>query len=370
MIATDNQKALLKEIGLKWKDLGYGEGKIVKDSVGEEVPNGTELSDVYYPTLFQHVVSQQVNDGIRGFALEGVFLKEDWINGIKEYLSNGISDLYDYDKVITIDDWNPTDPPQNVIKYSIDFLKYSSEKISKVQILQAFTNPSTLEIFVNQIIKRMTDTWRYFLQNEKAKILAGDDSAVLQIVWDEIIDTTGMSTLDVVELATHYMESFKTASPDWLALINNKFIYSATPIDIKLIMRPFFKASLARESSSLFNYNQLITDKFRNAPTIDLLKAGIAESGIRLWLMDNGAIREGYQIEDVNWDFRAPKLQRVMEIHNWVGFAAIPTLYKSIWMDVPAPEIAKMKKIKGYGKVFKTKLTKGMELLKEIRGTK
>lgn len=368
MTITERQKAIAEAVGLKWKDLGFGKVALIKAGLGEEVPSGTELNDIYYPSLFQHVVSQAVTDGVRVFALEnGVFVKEDWINGIKEFLSNGILTLYDYDKEITIEDFNPADATQNVIKFSIDFEKFASEKISKTKVLQSFTTPATLEAFISQIIKRLSDSFRLFIQNEKAKILANVADAALPVVWDEIVDVSGMTNLDIIELVNHYMISMETASPDWLALTDETFIYSATKDDLQVVMRPYLKSALIRENASLFNGSSFLTDKILNAPTIDMVKAGFPDTGHVLNLMDKRALIIGYQMEDVSWDYKVPKLQNVLELHNWFGFAYNPVLYKSIWTTTPAVAVAQMKKIKGQN--FNIKITKGIDIIKQLKNS-
>lgn len=371
----ENKDIILKTIGLKEVTKNVGTAGVVKglvkDTVGEEVPLGSELLDKYYPDLYQKLIAQEVINIAKSFALEdGVFTKESWPNGIKEYLTVGLLQLFDYGKDITLDDFNPADPNFHDIKFNAPITKYDSVRRTKPQILRAFTNGDTIEAFANQILGELSLTWRNYLQNERNRILVADENATLNIVFDEIVVLEDMETLDRIELFAHYMESFQTNSPDWLALTDETFTWSAPKSDIGVIARPYAKAAIGRASATLYNYDQIVADKLKNAPSIDSDRAGTPNTGIYLWIHDNKAYREGYQIENMSWSYNEPKLQTVYELHNWLGFAYIPTLYKSVWVETQADAdriLATYSKNKKVNKVFKTVITKGKEKLINLR---
>lgn len=371
---TPNQINLLNQIGLKVvKDQYSAEYRMVTER--NQVPSGTEITDKYYPALFQHVVIQSIEDQMGpGKLLDGIFTKEQWQNGIKEYLMVGLVDDNDYEKAITIADFNADDPSITGIKFVVDAFKYTKIQMTQSEVLQGFTSPSALESFVGLIIKRMADRFNLNFQNERAKIILGTDDAKIEMNYDTIVDTTGLSTEEVLKLATELVGSLETASADHLALTDDSFVYSATKDQLEIVKSNTFNASIEMDiEAKLYGPENLSVLKVQN-DTIDFTKIdGVDEaeaSAFKLAIIDKRKIKHGLQINGEAWPVKLPKLQILQELHYWYGYAALPNYVSIIFADSPeipeardghAPKIYIGKKL--YKAVKQTGTLKGVDLV-------
>lgn len=375
MQPTENQINLLSQLGLKVvKDQYSGETRIV--TTKNQVPTGTEITDVYYPALYQHVVIQSIEDQMgTGKLLNGVFTKEQWQNGIKEYLMVGLVDDNDYDKVITIGDFNANDPEISAIKFVVDAFKYTKVQITQQEVLQGFTTPAALESFVGLIIKRMADRFNLNFQNERAKIILGTADAKIEMNYDTIVDTTGMSTEEILKLATELVGSLETASADHLSLTDDTYVYSATPDKLEIVKSNIFNASIEMDiEAKLYGPENISVLKVQNEK-IDFTKiAGVdleTASAFKLSIIDKRKIKHGLQLDGEGWTVKLPKLQILQELHYWYGYAVLPNYVSILFADAPtipegrkghAPKVYIGKKL--YKAVKQTGTLKGVDLKK------
>lgn len=360
---TANQIALVKQLGLKLVlDKPTGKYRILTEK--GLIPNGQEITDVYYPTLFQKVIAQSVEDQLgKVKGLENVFNRETWENGVKEYSMVGLFTDNDYAKEITIGDLNADDPTMEVLKFAVDQFKYVKAQLTADQVIQAFTTPATLETFVGLILKRLLDTFAVKFQNIKAKIILQQEDALVQIGYDTIVDTTDMSTEEILTLATEIVTGLETASADHLALTDDTIVYSADKSNLSIIKGTKFNSEIEMGiSAKLFGAENLSILKVENDNLAFDKIAGIdadAASRFKMAIIDKRALKMGLQLNNESWTVKLPKRQQLNEVHYWYGFGALPNYAKIIFQD--AAEVPPAKK--GYA----PKVYIGKKLYKAIK---
>ena len=346
-ILTDNQVELAKSLDLEvYTDEVSGQHYIVSN--GKTLSNA-DIQDTYYPELISVVVTNEVTRHFRGANLLGsVFTKEDWINGLKRYFYSGLVSDENYSKDISIADFNPADPKNEYFDTQIQFKKMFRLKITILDILTAFTTPSALESFVNNIVGQLVNSLKYFSQNEQTKYLAQTTDAIATYDFDRDVDTTSMDVVAVLNDMRKQIRSYNTASNQHIKIgvADESMVYSGTQDNLIAVFDSNWSADIQDDLAGVFHKDGLVPNV--KVEYIDFSKIKSVDTATlaatKAFLMDKKSIVLGVQLDETNYGINVPKGQKLQELHSWFGYAKLPNFPVVRYADITPTEAAKTKK--------------------------
>lgn len=366
-IISNNTEVILETLGLDIsKEELSGSEFITKDS---KLLTRAEVMDTYYPTLVSKIVSQEVIKFFRGAkGLNKVFTKEYWVNGLKDIVYLGQLEVNDYGREITIADFNADDPTISEYVIKVDKRKLTKLVRPTSEIITAFTNPAKLTDFVMLLLNQLTDTFEKLFQDEKALILAEGADAPIALVPDVVVDTTDLETEDILKSMSEKIESFETASNEHTAigLADESLVYSGRKENLVIVYNNKFKQDIKYDvQAKLFHSESALLDL--ESETIDFSKIkgmdATAADSIKGFIIDKNALLHGFQLDEVGNVINLPKLQTLIENHNWYGYARLENYPVIVFKDVSEPvksldSRANFTKYKKVGKDYYKSFTK------------
>lgn len=318
---------IANEIGLKvHKDKITGTSAIInQDSlVVGEWPE--ELVSAYHASLDRKIISQEVVSTLKNIDVYlGVFSKEEWTNGLKNIVFQGITGLTDWKKDVVIEDWNPADNSIFELTYTRQFQKEISMKFPTKDLIEAFTTPANLASFTNKRIKVLSDTFSNFLQELHLAIVGNKTGAPIQpnhqIVVDVPVEATNEDVLrGINKLIELYSSSFPLTVPGFIdQSIKTSGASLKTLIDLD------FKSKLTVEvAAKYFNAEILKLSELKTVPFADKqILVGTSNVSPLVIITDNSKFKTGFDVEGTQI-IEAPHQQKVITNHKWFGFASYP----------------------------------------------
>ncbi len=304
-------------------------------------PTGAEI-DHYYSVLFTRIVSQQVFNNFGELdILQGTFSNRPFINGIFEIFYQGLLEVQDYSKEITIKDFNSEENDKYQLSSSITFRKYVKLTIPRQAILTSFTSNQALVDFVEDMIMQIVKTFADYYFKQKAAVLADEKlldatKETISPVYDKYINTTGLNIEKKLQLIKQTLLSLQTPSNDHLGITNPKIKYSSSGDTLYIIFPAKERALIASFNAQTYNYEQLgftVKTKTLDFNLVDDLDKTEAAK-ISFIILSEKALIQGFQIESASSILNLPKMQSIMETHNWYGFASLPVYPKYMFKEV------------------------------------
>ncbi len=308
----------------------------------------TREADVYYETLYQTVVSQSVVGKMRGLdILESAFETKPMINGILEIFYQGLFEVEDYAKEVTIANFNAEENDKYQLQARIDYKKRTKIKVPREDLIQAFSSTIRLSEFVDNMIMNAVETFKDLYMGYKTRIITDEkliDGSINLIspVYDKYFDTTTIKAdkttfiPNLMKAVKRLLLSLKTPSNDHLAITNPRIKYASGSDKWTGYISPKLYAEIAEWKAVTFNFEQLnINIEFKPLDYAKVDGVTIAEANkIDIALVSEGALIQGFQIEDYSEVFQVPGMASVMYVNNWFGFATIPTKPKYMFKSI------------------------------------
>lgn len=293
--------------------------------------------------LVQKIVSQEIVDYLKfNYGSVGFYnTNEDWINGLKSYVSQSIFELTK-DKDITADlvigDFNASlnDFKEYVVhtteKFFLKYPMYTKE------IYDAFTTTGKLGEFVSQMVKRATQTWDLMYFNFYNSFMWGINNPDINAdaaSFDKTINviTTAESTteagmLKVLTAIRNKLIELKVPSKTHLKINQDKFIYAnQSGENLVLLVNKKYYTQFQNLTSKLYNPNDVLSKLEMKPVAIELLKGYAAQTDeIKIAVLaDTRKFRVGYFIKGLTSTTNLPLFRTLTEMYNEFGVAQLST---------------------------------------------
>lgn len=318
-------EAIADEIGLHVEQTKLGD--VLVDSHGNiasEWPS--ETLSAYHAELNRKVISQEVGNLLNSIdSYFSMFTKETWINGLKNFVFQGLATLSDWTKEVTIEQFNPTDNDIKELYFTRDLKKVVSQKFSIPDLVQAFTNPANLANFTIMRIKTISDTFNDFLQEKHLEIAVNKTGALILPNHQIVVNVPDEATTEEILKGIDYLYK-KFSSPFTFSLpgfVNQKFKTSGA--DLKVFIDLTFKNDVNFDVAAKFfnpevlGLGKLITVPFKEKGAL----VGTTTNAPLAILCASDKMRTGFDVELFE-ELPVPGMQKLINLHNWFGFAALP----------------------------------------------
>ena len=333
----ENLQALVEEMGLQTKKDVHGKDVLVnKDGVPINA-NPNELADIWYPELQTRIISQSLESLIDEIPLIGkIWTKEDWVNGMKDYIATGQTKLKDYVKETSMDLFNPGVVKSLEKTFKVELRKYASIELNIEQLISAFTTPASLDSFISSQIASLLESFKLFyfdllmqvLNEEEVKVWTQDGTEVKKkfMEYDGKIDVTGLTVLETLKEVRKKIRTLQVPHKGHLALADPNFRYQVKSENLVAIFDSNYYSDLEDEEAKLFNLDRIAPGITKEI--LDFETAGI-NTNKKVILADKRKLRFGVQVDNYAWDVKAPQGKLIKELQNHWGIASLPTY--GIW---------------------------------------
>ena len=294
--------------------------------------------DLSVVDLYKRVVNQKFMDTVVSIPLMeklGVLAsKEDWVNGIQEYLYKELPVASDFDVAqdLAITDFNPTKTALRSSAHSIQKVRYVADKFEDAELLRAFATSSTRSKFIdkkkNDLFESMKlDQYNYFI----GTLLQGTNK-VLSYDFDKTVDTkanakeTETSRLERFLISLNkIVKNFELPSKTRVKWVNDgsyNIYHSATADQLVLLINSANEVEINKLISSRYHYEKILPKT--NVISVDFSEVAGVDSKLDAVLVDKRAFVKGIWISKLPSVKQLLKFSTVVELLYTVGMARLP----------------------------------------------
>ncbi len=303
------------------------------------VSDGVRPDSEVYDALFKTVVNQEIINFYRGNPSYGnVFGKEAWMNGLKDFFAQSLYEGQELDNIrndVVIGDFNADDNEFEQITAKVDTFYRMRWVIPASGFVEVFASPKKLEAFTDARVLQAVNTYDQYIFTQKSKILLNMTGAKLNIVWDKTVNLgteidfaleskTDAKVKDALEKMRIYVGSLATASKTHLAINKDKWLYSAKPENLLMIVNNKFNNQISTLVSTLFNKDDVLLNVKK--VVVDFSKIeGMTETKadkIKALIIDKNALLVGKQTS-LTKQIILPTVNNLMLSYTWFGFARL-----------------------------------------------
>lgn len=330
---TIEAAAILKENNIK---VNGAEAKAGVPITGDE-------ASTIWDNLSKILVSTMLTSQLRTIPDYKMFQDSDWTNGQRLFYMSDLVNDENFKKTIDINDFNPNQPDNQEIKVGIDFQKIFRTQTSPIQLLEAWTTTGKASAFLAKVIGDLKNAAKVFMFDQMTKYLLEQPiqtGSTTDMVYDKIFDTAGLTTTEIMKLASEYVAALATPSSTHTLL---GYKYTANAKNLTMIVNTKFQPEIDFDlTAALFKYNE-IEIKFGNLMTVDFAQYETTTGeydGIKFMIIDNDAVKKGDSVA-LTWSTKAPLAKILTEYHTWFGMTKLPNYAAAIFLDV-APAVMTM----------------------------
>ena len=294
--------------------------------------------DLTVVDLYKRVVNQKFMETFITIPIMsklGVLItKEDWVNGLQEYLYKELPLVGDYDVAtdLKIGDFNPTKTKLRSSAHEIQKIRYLADKYDDAELMRAFATSNTRVRFIE---KKKTDLYetmkldifKFFI----GTILQGTDK-VLTYSFDKTVDTkananeTETARLErfLIEL-NKIIKNFELPSKTRVKWVNDgsyEIYHSASASQLLLVINSANEVNINKLISSRYHYEKILPST--NIVSLDFSEIAGVDAKLDALLIDKRAFVKGIWITKIPSVKQLLKFSTVVELLYTVGFARLP----------------------------------------------
>ena len=294
--------------------------------------------DIAVVDLYKRVVNQKFIETLVSIPvmkqLNVLTSKEQWVNGIAEYLYKEIPTASDYDVAVDlkIGDFNPTKTSLRSSAHSIQKIRYIVDKYAASELMRAFATTNTRAKFIakkkGDLYETMKlDQFNYFI----GTLLAGTNK-LFDYTFDKTVDTkananeTETARLErfLIEL-NKIVKNFELPSKNrvkWVKDGKYNIYHTATSSQLLLLINSANEVNINKLISSRYHYEKILPKP--NVISVDFTEVPGVDSKLDALLIDKRAFVKGIWIEKLPSVKQLLKFSTVVELLYTVGMARLP----------------------------------------------
>ena len=311
----------IKEVYIIWLILNQ---KITKD---------LSVVDLYKRVVNQSFIDTMVSIPVME-KLSVLAKKEDWVNGISEYLFKELPLASDFTVAqdLKIGDFNPLKSKLRSAAFSIEKIRYVADKFEDSELLRSFATSATRAKFISKkksdLFERMKlDMYNYFL----GTLLQGTNK-LFTYNFDKTIDTkanakeTESSRLERFLISLNKLvKNFELPSKTRAKWVNDgsyEIFHSASASQLLLVINSVNEVEINKLISSRYHYQKILPET--NVVSLDFSEIAGVDSKLDAILVDKRAFIKGIWISKIPSVKQLLKFSTVVELLYTVGFARLP----------------------------------------------
>ena len=295
--------------------------------------------DLNVVDLYKRVVNQKFIDTIVSIPilekLNVLASKEDWVNGVAEYLFKELPNVSDFDVAtdLKIADFNPTKTALRSAAYTIEKLRYVADKYANDELLRAFATSSTKQKFVDKKKNDLYETMKLDMFNYFIGTLLQGTNKLFSYDVDKTVDTKKTSS---AEKETSRLErfliglnkvvkSFELPSKTRVKWVNDNsynIYHTATANQLILIINSANEVNINKLISSRYHYEKIMPAT--NIISLDFTQIAGVDSKLDALLIDKRTFIKGIWISKIPSVKQLPKFSVLVELLYSVGLARLP----------------------------------------------
>ena len=297
------------------------------------------VKDLAVVDLYQRVVNQKFMDTVVSIPIMeklGVLAsKEDWINGVSEYLYKELPTASDFDVAVDlkIGDFNPTKSKLRSSAHSIQKVRYIADKYDNEDLLRAFATDGNKAKFISKkkldLYESMKlDQYKFFV----GTLLQGTDK-VLTYTFDKTVDTKKLNSNEtetnrlqrfLISL-NKIVKNFELPSKTRVKWVNDgsfEIYHSASAKQLVLVINSANEVNINKLISSIYHYEKILPKT--NVISLDFTEVAGVDSKLDAVLFDKRALINGIWISKIPSVKQMPKFSTLVELLYTVGIARLP----------------------------------------------
>ena len=297
------------------------------------------VKDAAVVDLYLRVVNQKFIDTLVSIPIMdklGVLAtKEDYVNGVAEYLYKELPVASDFDVAqdLVIGDFNPSKTKLRSSAHDVQKIRYITDKYSAAELMKAFATSSTRAKFISKkkgdLFETMKlDQFNYFI----GTILQGTNKLFSYDV-DKTIDTkkkasneTETSRLERFLIALNQtVRNFEIPSKTRVKWVNDgsyNIYHSASAKQLILILNSNNEVNINKLISSRYHYEKILP--LTNVISLDFSEIPGVDAKLDAVLIDKRAVIKGIWIDKMVSVKQILKFSTIVELLYTVGLARLP----------------------------------------------
>ena len=295
--------------------------------------------DLSVVDLYKRVVNQTFIETVVSIPimekLSVLAKKEDWVNGIAEYLFKELPLATDFTVAqdLKIGDFNPLKSKLRSAAYSVEKIRYIADKFEDSELLRSFATSSTRSKFIekkkNDLYETMKiDMYRFFV----GTILQGTNK-LFSYTFDKTVDT---KKLNSSETETARLERFlitlnklvknfelpSKVRAKWVKDGSYEIYHTAAASQLVLIINSNNEVNINKLISSRYHYEKILPAT--NVISLDFSEIAGVDGKLDALLVDKRAFVKGIWISKIPSVKQLLKFSTVVELLYTVGMARLP----------------------------------------------
>ena len=297
------------------------------------------VKDAAVVDLYLRVVNQKFIDTLVSIPIMdklGVLAtKEDYVNGVAEYLYKEIPTASDFTVAqdLVIGDFNPDKTKLRSSAHSVQKIRYIRDKYDASELMKAFATSSTRAKFIEKKKSDLFETMKLDQFNYFIGTLLQGTNKLFSYEVDKTVDTkkkasneTETSRLERFLIALNQtVRNFEIPSKTRVKWVNDgsyNIYHSASSKQLILILNSNNEVNINKLISSRYHYEKILP--LTNVISLDFSEIPGVDAKLDAVLIDKRAVIKGIWIDKMVSVKQILKFSTIVELLYTVGLARLP----------------------------------------------